>query len=102
MRTGRSDRIRRGGRPWWGMVPLTEPYWYVPVKGIDQSTHHPGNRVTTGPRRVDPSHLRRVVTSSAGSPAICAGVNRSVTHCLRENSRVWSEKWGDAGFADSP
>jgi len=44
---------------------------------------------------------RRTVTCSRGSALIWACVNRSVTHCLRENSTVWSLKCGESGLADS-
>ena len=58
-------------------------------------------KILAGPRLPGPPQPRRMVTRSRGTALIWACVNRSVTHCLRENSAVWSLKCGESGLADS-
>jgi hypothetical protein len=60
----------------------------------------PGLQDLRRPWLPGPPQPRRAVTCSRGSALIWAWVNRSVTHCLRENSTVWSLKCGESGLAD--
>ena len=49
-----------------------------------------------------PAAIRRRLTVRTRSARICASVQANRTHLPCENSRVWSDEYGDSGFSDWP